>query len=128
MSLDFDLVPDAKHALKGIERIVLCHAFDAADDDWSEVQRDYEGDQAYVSFYLSTDPDEAQPSVRIELGVQDDSSRVPSAGFKAQWNREDGVFGQVRAIVVNGKQCSPDQFLRELESALALAGVALAHA
>jgi len=118
MSRDIELVSDTRQALTRIERIVLGCAFDTAEDDWSEVERTYEGDEVYVSFSLSTDTGEILPCVRIELGVQDETSRHPTAGFKAQWNREEGTFIQVQSVLLHGKQCGPEQFLRLLEAFL----------
>ncbi|ANN80887.1 hypothetical protein [Bordetella flabilis] len=125
MSLELELVADVRQALRSIERIVLECAFDSADDDWSEVERTFDCGEAYVSFSLCTDPGDIRPSVRIELGVQDESSRHPTAGFKAQWNREEGTFGQVQSILIDGKQCGAQRFLRRLEGTLALAGVSV---
>lgn len=123
MNRDLGLFMDTRHALARIERIVLGCAFDDAEDDWSEVERTYEGDQGYVSFFVATDPGEAVPCVRVELGVQDDDSRHPTAGFKAQWNREQGSFAQVQSVMVDGHQCALVRFLRRLEGALAHVGV-----
>ena len=122
MSLDFELVQDAGRDLKSIERIVLSCAFDAVEDDWSEVERTFEGDEAYVSFLLSSDPGDVSPSLRIEIGVLDETSRHPTAGLKAQWSREDGAMAQVQSIIVDGRECSPERFKRRMARALSLAG------
>ncbi len=123
MNRNLGLFVGTRQALARIEHIVLGCAFDEAEDDWSEVDRTYEGDQGYVSFAIATDPGEAIPCVRVELGVQDEASRHPTAGFKAQWNREEGAFAQVQSVIVDGHQCPPAKFLRRLEGALADAGV-----
>lgn len=129
MSPDLDLGgQDFQGTIKQLERIVVLLAFDDAEDDWSEVERTYESDDSYVSFSLSTGPDENGPSLRIELGVQDESRRQPTAGFKAQWNREEGSIGQVQTVLVHGKESNPAPFLRRLEDALNQAGVSVACA
>ena len=123
MSPDLDLGLGTQATIKQLERIVVALAFDAAEDDWSEVERTYENDDSYVSFSLCADADESDPCVRIEMGVQDESSRHPTAGLKAQWNREDGSIGQVQTVLVHGQECEPKLFLRRLEGALEQLGV-----
>lgn len=116
MSLKFEL--SAASALEGIEKIILRHAFDQAEDDWSEVDRTYEDAYNYVSFVISTDPGERIPSARVELGVHDETQRRAIGGFKGQWDREQGVLVGVHAILLEGQYCSAGMFLQRLEELL----------
>ncbi len=121
MSPDLELQKPAGEALLEIEKIMrVCTTEHQVDLDVNsgepiDVQWDYENDDLgrYVSFWLCKGPEDPSPSVRIELGVIDEARR-PVAGFHALWRAVGGI-GQVQSIVVDGKRCGPEPFLRSLE-------------
>lgn len=114
------LWPDAQGDLAYLNAFVIERALADVSVPWTEIVREFADERSYLSISLATRPHEDAPTVQIEFGVQDETTRHATGGFVARWVFDRQVIEGLEAIVLDGKQCDVSPFVARLTGFLSL--------
>lgn len=108
------LFPSVEDDLAALSAFVAERCLTGVDDDWDEVVREYGDDRAYLTLCLTSAPGASAPSVRIEVGVQDATSRHATGGLVGVWSRARREIDQVELVLLDGRSANVALFVDRL--------------
>lgn len=117
--LDYNLEASTPEWIERLRQCVLDRIKIIA-TPWKEILSEFEDEHAYLSISLTKHPEEQEPSVLIEFGVQDQMERHATGFFVAQWLAASKNFGRIERVALEGKPCELVEFITRLSSYLDL--------
>jgi len=114
------LMPDAAADLLFLASLVGERIADVDRDQASTAVCEFGDELAYLAFELGADDPIEDSTVRVEFGVQDSTTRLPTGAFVARWDSRQRRFGELEVILLHGDQVGISTFVAELVSYLEL--------
>lgn len=118
-----ELMPEGRRDLAYVADVISA-ALAGADEDWSEVVREFEDERNYLSISAATRPGDDAPTVHVEFGVQDEQMRHATGGLVARWSRDCSCIAGLEIVLIDGKHCDVSPFAARLAAYIELPAAA----
>lgn len=115
-----DLLPSPETELAFLDYLVSTWVVGAADAPWSALLRECADEFRYLRLSIDEDPEDQNPLVRIEFGIQTESSRRAEGALVARWLLDTNRTGELVLIMINGEHSDVLRFTLQLATYLDL--------